>query len=261
MSREKRGKDMCDSSDSDSESDSNESSKQNQNKSLPKKLSRAAKYNTKYNPSWVKIYPVKAVPNDRHSCFCIPCGKKIRCGHQGLTDIKKHCDCDSHKRNVTEANKNNISRFFTNSNETSKAVTKAEVMVTNFLVQHNLPLATADHMGPLFKAIFPDSKIASSYAPGQTKTPAMINVSIGPDCHKYLVDHCKSHPSSLGIDGSNDTGINKMNPVTIRIFDINRSKIVTTHFYDMCITSGKHGARAACIFDAVDKKFADDSMP
>ena len=89
------------------------------------------------------------MPNDRHSCFCIPCGKKIRCGHQGLTDIKKHCDCDSHKRNVTEANKNNISQFFTNSNETSKAVTKAEVMVTNFLVQHNLPPATAGHMGPL----------------------------------------------------------------------------------------------------------------
>ena len=155
MSRENRGKDMCDSSDSDSESDSDESSKQNQNKSLRKKLSGAAKYNTKYNPSWAKTYPVKDVPNDRHSGFCIPCGKKIRCGHPGLTD----------KRNVTEANKNNISRFFTNSNETSKAVTKAEVMVTNFLVQHNLPLATADHMGPLFKAIFPDSKIASSYMP------------------------------------------------------------------------------------------------
>lgn len=49
-----------------------------------------------------------------------------------------------------------------------------------------------------------------------------------------------------------------MNPVTI--FDINRSKIVTTHSYDMCVTSGKHGARDACIFDAVDKKFGDHSM-
>ena len=91
MSNEKRKKDMCDSSSSDSlsetESDSNETSKQNQNESL-RKNSGAAKYNTKYNPSWAKIYPVKAVPNDRHSCFCIPCGKKIRCGHQGLRDIK-----------------------------------------------------------------------------------------------------------------------------------------------------------------------------
>ena len=38
MSREKRGKDMSDSLDSDSESDSDESSKQNQNKSLRKKI-------------------------------------------------------------------------------------------------------------------------------------------------------------------------------------------------------------------------------
>ena len=29
----------------------------------------------------------------------------------------------------------------------------------------------------------------------------------------------------------------------------------------MCITSGEHGAKAACIFDAVDEKFTDDSMP
>ena len=134
-------------------------------------------------------------------------------------------------------------------------------MVTNFLVQHNLPLATADHMGPLFKAIFLDSKIASLYASGRTKTSAMINVAMGPHCHTHLVDHCKSHPFSLGINGSNDTGVNKMNPVTIRIFDISRSKTVTSHFYDMCITSGEHGATASCIFNAVDEKFAEDSMP
>ncbi len=70
---------MCDSPNSDSD---DKSSEENKNKSIdPRKNSGAAKYNTKYNPSWGKIYPVKAVPNDRHSCFCIPCGKKIRCGH------------------------------------------------------------------------------------------------------------------------------------------------------------------------------------
>ena len=148
-----------------------------------------------------------------------------------MRNIKVHCNCDSHKKNVTAANKNsNISQFFTTSDETSKQVTKAEVMVTNFLVQHNLPLATACR--PLFKAIFPDSKIASFYASGRTKTSAMINVTMGPHCHTYLVNHCKSrHPFSLGMDGSNDTGVNKMNPVTIRI---------------------PH--------DAVDEKFAEDSM-
>ena len=28
----------------------------------------------------------------------------------------------------------------------------------------------------------------------------------------------------------------------------------------MCVTSSEHGARDACIFDAVDKKFADHSI-
>lgn len=42
-------------------------------------------------------------------------------------------------------------------------------MVTNFLVQHNLPLATADHLGPLFKTIFPDSKVAKAVHVGEQR--------------------------------------------------------------------------------------------
>ena len=37
---------------------------------------------------------------------------------------------------------------------------KAELLFTNFLIEHNLPLATADHAGPLFRATFPGSKMA-----------------------------------------------------------------------------------------------------
>ena len=49
-------------------------------------------------------------------------------------------------------------------NTHDKNVAKAEAKVVNFLVQYNLPLAAADNLGPLFKDIFPDSKILSSYA-------------------------------------------------------------------------------------------------
>lgn len=51
-----------------------------------------------------------------------------------------------------------------------------------------------------------------------------------------------------------------MNPVTIRIFDINRSKMVTSHFYDMCVISGVDGGKAAAIFDVMDQKFTKDGM-
>ena len=80
----------------------------------------------------------------------------------------------------------NLNAFVTKSGNSSleKKTLKAEVMVTNFLVQHNLPIATADHLGPLFKAIFPDSQIASKYAAARTKTSAILNIAMGPYCHQ-----------------------------------------------------------------------------
>ena len=46
----------------------------------------------------------------------------------------------------------------------------------------------------------------------------------------------KEYPFSVSVDGSSDTGVEKMNPMTIRIFDINRGS-VTAQFLDMCMSS------------------------
>ena len=43
-----------------------------------------------------------------------------------------------------------------------------------FIVEHNLPIAVADHAGPLFRKMFPDSKVASKYGCARTKTSAII---------------------------------------------------------------------------------------
>ena len=107
-----------------------------------------------------------------------------------------------------------------------KKVLNAEVMVTNFLVQHRIAFLTADHLSLLFKEAFLDSKIAKKYASCQAKTTAIIYKSFVPHCLDYIVEHCKFHPHSVGTDGSNDTGIEKMNPRCIKIFDVNRSQTV-----------------------------------
>ena len=93
-------------------------------------------------------------------------------------------------------------------------------MVTNFIVQHNLPTETADHLAQLLKNLFPNSKIAASYASAKKKTFAIIKKAFEPYCHSFLVDYCKSNTFSVGHDGSNDTGVQKMNPISVRIFDI-----------------------------------------
>ena len=49
----------------------------------------------------------------------------------------------------------------------------------------------------------------------------------------------KNKPFAVAVDGSNDTGLEKMNPMTVRLFDDTRGEVVT-QFLDMCLTSGKH---------------------
>ena len=52
----------------------------------------------------------------------------------------------------------------------------AEVKFTHFMLEHNLPIAAADHAGLLFRSIFPESSIGSYYGSARTITTSkMLN--------------------------------------------------------------------------------------
>ena len=102
---------------------------------------------------------------------------------------------------------------------------RAEVKVATMLVQHNIPLALADELTPLFHDIFPDSEIAKQFSSKRTKTACIINGAIAPFYQQMLVDFMKNEPFALAVDGSSDTGVEKMNALTIRIFDGNRGMV------------------------------------
>ena len=113
---------------------------------------------------------------------------------------------------------------------------RAEVKVATMLVQNNVPLALADELTLLFRDIFPDSEIAKQYASKQTKTACIINGAVAPFFQQQLLECMRQEPYALSIDGSSDTGIEKMNPLTARIFS-SLHGMVTTHFLDMCMSS------------------------
>ena len=112
----------------------------------------------------------------------------------------------------------------------------AEVKVAIALVQHNVPLALADELTLLFRDIFSDSEIAKGYASEQTKTACILNGAIAPFFQQQLIESMKQGPYALSIDGSSDNGVEKMNPLTVRIFNPVHG-IVTSHFLDMCMSS------------------------
>ena len=135
----------------------------------------------------------------------------------------------SDEKKVTET-------FLSSSNPLVDKVSRAEVKVAAMLVQNNIPLSLADELTPLFQDIFPDSEIATKFSSRCTKTACVINGAIAPHFKENLVETMKEYPFSVSVHGSSDTGVEKMNPMTIRIFDINRGS-VTAQFLDMCMSS------------------------
>ena len=125
-----------------------------------------------------------------------------------------------------------------------------------------MPITTADHLAQPFKNVFSNSKIAASYASAKTKTFAIIDKAFEPYCRSFLVDYCvKAICSVLAMDGSNDTGVQKMNPIAVRIFDIKNSKTVSEHFFSMCLTEGDDAGKASKLFEAIEESFEADEIP
>jgi hypothetical protein len=182
-------------------------------------------YKSEYKVEWAREFPISAANNNKYAFYCVPCKKNVSCGHQGKADVERHCTTASH-RNMASAIKDNrsISDLFQSSTNSSdslrQSTTKAEILHTNFIVQHNMSFLTADHMTHLYPKMFPDSKIAKQFACSRTKTSCILNNAMMPNLHDYIVSYMKEQPYSLVNDGSSDSGVDKMNPVCALIFDM-----------------------------------------
>ena len=73
-------------------------------------------------------------------------------------------------------------------------------------------MAFHDLLSPTVNKVFSDSKIASKYHSASTKATCMLNIAVAPMLVHNLVERMKIQPYSLSTDGSNDTGLEKMNP-------------------------------------------------
>lgn len=81
--------------------------------------------------------------------------------------------------------------------------------MTAWLVVHNVPLAFADHLEPLLKECFGDSKTVQEYRCARTKSSCITNEALAPYFTQQLVKEMKKAPYTLVTDGSNDTGISQ----------------------------------------------------
>lgn len=181
------------------------------------------------------------------------CDIKIKCDHMGKRDIVKHCNGKRHQDLAKSMQSQHRLNFSVPSTSELLQRTEAELKMAVLTASANVPMAFHDCLSPTIRSVFPDSKIASKYHSASTKATCMLNIAVAPSLIKDLVESMQSHPFSLSIDGSNDTGLEKMNPITIRLYDINNKKIVT-RFLDMCSSTS---ASAEGVYGVVEEKLMD----
>ena len=62
-------------------------------------------------------------------------------------------------------------------------------------------------------------------------------------------------PFSLLLDTSNDTGIQKIFPITVRLYDVQFNRIMT-HFFDMNLLKGRDSSTAEVMFNIIDSQLS-----
>ena len=169
---------------------------------MSKKVSK--QYNQVFIDSYAEIPYITKSPKGPNYVHCTACNGDIKISHGGKSDITEHIETKKHRDFVENLKKiPKIGTFF-NTSDSGNEVTTAECLFASFILEHNLPIAIADHAGQLFKKMFPKCDTAKKFACGRTKTTAIIK-EMASESKKSLVNHLKNTVFSISVDGSNDS--------------------------------------------------------
>lgn len=141
-----------------------------------------------------------------------------------FSDCRRHVEGTKHKKleSAIASVPKITTKFF---GDQDLRTIRAETLFSNFIAEHNVPVSIADHAGPLFKKMFPDSQIAQQYSCARTKTAAILNTLSSND-EQVISDLMCHSPFSIATDGSTDMDDVKLYPLVVRVYDPSVGKIV-----------------------------------
>ena len=220
-----------------------------------KKRRREQTFLSEYTTRWPVI-----VPSDKGKTYarCTECNSSFSISHGGGNDIKTHVSGARHIKNCNDrVGQQNIKTFCQDFDKSldQKAI-HAELLWTNFLVEHNVATAASDHFGSLMKEMFPDSKIAHQIKCGHTKAASLINFQAQSAVNYHQIIGDKKQPYTLCTDGSNDSG-DKLYPIIVRY--VGHDNLIKEDLLSVpCVTEAS--ATGENIFLCIDSDLQDKGL-
>lgn len=100
-----------------------------------------------------------------------------------------------------------------------KSATRAEIKLCGFLAEHNLSFRLMDHLTPLLKDCFPDSKILQDMRLKSSKSAAVVMNVIGATEKQDLAMKLKNVLFIVLIDESTDISKTQNLCIVVRFYD------------------------------------------
>ncbi|KAK2715917.1 hypothetical protein QYM36_010478 [Artemia franciscana] len=193
-------------------------------KAKPKK--KKTHYKHKFNSDWLSDKDLQKWiwkdEKDSTRFMCLVCNKSYIGGkthalrHSKNKFHVKNFEAKQHTTDLTNLCSSNVE--FKKSVMLQKSVENAELKLSGFIAEHNLPFRVMEHLPGLLKNVFPDSVIAGKITCGRDKTRNIIVKKLAPDADQALSEKLQKCKFSILLDESTDKSVVKSMAVVARFW-------------------------------------------
>ncbi|XP_047739955.1 uncharacterized protein LOC125178996 [Hyalella azteca] len=189
--------------------------------------------------------------------YCACCKTQIKNANRSM--LMAHCKTAKHLNNMKEAKAaTKIDSFIKKQiPRESDEVAKAELLISAYIAEHNVPFAHADHLVEVCKRAFHDSSIAKNVKLHATKASYLIQEGIAYHEKWEIVDQCRNEKFSLIIDESTDISVSQVLAVVVRYFDVEKNDVCDSLLDSIVIEDGS----ASGLCKAVKTTLNDKKIP
>ena len=230
-------------------------------KTPPRKKTRIS-YKQAFKQEWMTDVDfkdwVKPDPKDKFSALCAICDCTLKSCNK--TRLLSHKTSSKHAKNMASRKTATvIDKFVTKKKEPDlkDKVHKAELKLTAFMAEHDMPFSQTDHLLPLLKKMFPDSDIAQNMTLKKTKASYVMQDSIAWEESREIAKLCQENKFSLLIDESTDVSVSQNLAVVVRFFDRKKTKVTDALLDIVEVDDGS----AHSLYQAVKRLLEEKSIP
>ena len=204
-----------------------------------RKAGKSKPYEQKFRDEWLlDVDRKKWLDRTKtNSAYCKWCKCEIT---PKLSVIILHEKSNQHQDCLSSCSgTNKVATYFQKKENVSEETKRAELMITAFIVDHNIPFRVMDHLSEVLPRAFHDSAIAKEFACKRTKATCLAYNVLGEEFKSAVVkDIMNTKHFSIIIDESTDRSTTKSLAIAVNYFSMKNESVQTKLLNLIPVTSG-----------------------